>query len=54
MSCAIALEVLEVIEREKLRENAVVVGDYLLEEFRKLKEKHPLIGDVRWVQGAGV
>ncbi|KAK2182604.1 hypothetical protein NP493_347g02021 [Ridgeia piscesae] len=49
VSCAIALEVLEVIEREKLRENAVVIGDYLLEEFHKLKEKHPLIGDTRGV-----
>ncbi len=39
--------VLEVIEREKLQENALRLGDYLLAGLEKLKQKHGLIGDVR-------
>jgi alanine-glyoxylate transaminase/(R)-3-amino-2-methylpropionate-pyruvate transaminase len=39
--------VLEVIERERLQENALRIGNHLLEGLEKLKEKHPLIGDVR-------
>jgi ethanolamine-phosphate phospho-lyase len=47
VACAIALSVLEVIQKEKLQENARVVGDYLTRELKRLQEKHPLIGDVR-------
>ena len=47
VSCAIALAVIDVIEKEKLQENAVVVGGYLLERLNKLKEKHQLIGNVK-------
>ena len=39
--------VLEVIEREKLQENAWRLGTYLLAGLEKLKQKHALIGDVR-------
>ena len=39
--------VLEVIEREKLQENALRLGGYLLAGLEKLKQKHALIGDVR-------
>ena len=39
--------VLEVIEREKLQENAWRLGAYLLAGLEKLKQKHALIGDVR-------
>ena len=48
MSCAIALAVLDVIENDKLRENAVKVGDYCLKRLNVLKEKHQMIGDVRY------
>ncbi len=47
MSCAVALAVLNVIDKEKLRVNAVMVGRYLVEKLNKLKESHPIIGDVR-------
>jgi 4-aminobutyrate aminotransferase-like enzyme/Ser/Thr protein kinase RdoA (MazF antagonist) len=47
VSCAIGLEVLDVIAEEGLRENAQQVGTYLLEGLRALMEKHTLIGDVR-------
>ncbi|OEL23471.1 Alanine--glyoxylate aminotransferase 2-like protein 3, mitochondrial [Dichanthelium oligosanthes] len=39
--------VLKVLEKEKLQENAFVVGSYLKELLNKLKEKHDIIGDVR-------
>lgn len=46
VSCAAALKNLEIIERENLLENAAVVGDYLLEQLKRL-EHLPLIGQVR-------
>ncbi|CAL5351596.1 unnamed protein product [Camellia sinensis] len=44
---AAGLAVLKVIEREKLQENAHVVGSYLKERLTSLKDKHEIIGDVR-------
>ncbi|XP_076296576.1 alanine--glyoxylate aminotransferase 2-like [Lasioglossum baleicum] len=51
VSCAIAIEVMNVLERENLQENALLVGNYLISEVRKLAERWPIIGDVR---GAGL
>lgn len=42
-----ARAVIEVIEEENLRENTFVVGGYFRQRLEELKEKHPLIGDVR-------
>lgn len=39
--------VLKVIEKEKLQENASVVGSYLKERLNSLKDKYEVIGDVR-------
>jgi 4-aminobutyrate aminotransferase-like enzyme len=47
VSCAIALETLRVIKDEKLKENALEVGDFLKEGLQKLMSKHPIIRDVR-------
>jgi 4-aminobutyrate aminotransferase-like enzyme/Ser/Thr protein kinase RdoA (MazF antagonist) len=47
VSSAVGLAVLDVIERERLRENAVTQGAYLLDRFRALADRHPRIGDVR-------
>lgn len=49
VSCAIGLAVLDVIEKEDLQGNATRVGNYLLELLAEQKEKHPLVGDIRWV-----
>ena len=49
VSCAVALAVLDTIEKEKLRENAVKVGNHLMARFNALMDKHSLIGNVRWV-----
>jgi len=45
--CAQGKAVLEVIEREKLQENSLKIGNNILAGLNKLKEKHNLIGDVR-------
>ncbi|HEX6103726.1 MAG TPA: aminotransferase class III-fold pyridoxal phosphate-dependent enzyme [Alphaproteobacteria bacterium] len=47
VSAAAALAVLDVIERERLPENAAMVGAHLKRGLQALMEKHPLIGDVR-------
>jgi 4-aminobutyrate aminotransferase-like enzyme len=47
VSCAIGMAVMDVIEDEGLQENAARVGKRLLEGLKGLKEKYPLIGDVR-------
>lgn len=39
--------VLEVIDREKLQQNSLNIGNHLLDGLSRLKEKHNLIGDVR-------
>lgn len=48
MSCAIGLAVLDVIVKEDLQGNALRVGRYLTNLLEKQKEKHPLVGDVRY------
>lgn len=40
VSTTAGLAVLKVIEKEKLQENASVVGSYLKEKLIQLKEKH--------------
>ncbi|XP_030642299.1 5-phosphohydroxy-L-lysine phospho-lyase [Chanos chanos] len=49
VSCAIGLAVLDVIEREDLRGNALRVGGHLKELLKQLQAKHTIIGDVRGV-----
>src|SRR5213082_1270388 len=45
--CAQGIAVLEVIEREKLQENALKIGNRILSGLNRLKEKYELPGDVR-------
>jgi 4-aminobutyrate aminotransferase-like enzyme/Ser/Thr protein kinase RdoA (MazF antagonist) len=47
VSCAIGNEVLQVIEDEKLQENAIVTGNYLKDQLKALQKDFPIIGDVR-------
>jgi 4-aminobutyrate aminotransferase-like enzyme len=51
VSCAIASEVLAVIEREDLQSHAKQLGTYWKERLMVLRSQHPAIGDVR---GAGL
>ena len=41
------LATLEVIDREHIQKNALVVGTHLIERLRELQDRHALIGDVR-------
>ena len=47
VSCAVGMAVLDVIENEGLQQNACRAGNRLLSGLRELKQKYPLIGDVR-------
>ena len=47
VSCSVGMAVLDVIQDEKLQENALKVGSYLKNGLEKLKNQYPLIGDVR-------
>jgi 4-aminobutyrate aminotransferase-like enzyme len=47
VSCAVGLAVLQVIEQEGLRQQALEMGTLLLDGLRRLKDRHRLIGDVR-------
>jgi 4-aminobutyrate aminotransferase-like enzyme/Ser/Thr protein kinase RdoA (MazF antagonist) len=47
VACAAGLAVLDVLERERLQERALRVGNYWIAGLKKLQERHALIGDVR-------
>jgi len=51
VSCAAALAVLKVIERDRIMDNSANVGAYLLEKVRALAPKHACLGNIR---GAGL
>jgi len=47
LACAVAIAVIEAIEKDGLLAKATAVGDYFQERLRGLKEKHDAIVDVR-------
>ncbi len=47
LSCLIGKEVLEIIDEEKLQENADLMGKKLLGGLNELQDNFPQIGDVR-------
>ena len=47
VTCAAALATIRVIEENDLPRNARLVGDYLRAGLEELKDKYPVIGDVR-------
>ncbi len=47
VSCAIGLAVLDVIEGQDLRGNALAMGNYLMDAFRDMQKRYEVIGDVR-------
>jgi len=47
VSCAAGLAVLDIIERENLQQNALDVGQYIIDGLSRLAEEHDCIGDVR-------
>src|SRR5690606_28287710 len=47
VSCAIGTEVIRIVKREKLQQNALIVGNFLKDELKTLAKDFPIIGDVR-------
>ncbi|MBT8385003.1 MAG: aminotransferase class III-fold pyridoxal phosphate-dependent enzyme, partial [Bacteroidia bacterium] len=47
VSCAIGTEVLKIVKRDKLQENALEIGEFLKDELSNLAIEFPIIGDVR-------
>jgi 4-aminobutyrate aminotransferase-like enzyme len=47
MACAAALASIEVIEEEDLLENVRTVGAAIMKRLERMKEQHPIIGDVK-------
>ena len=46
VSCAAGLAVLDVMEKEGLQENALEVGEYLVERLENLRVKVPILGEI--------
>jgi taurine--2-oxoglutarate transaminase len=49
MSCAAAVATIEAYEEENVFERVDEMGKYLGEKLEALKEKHPCVGDVRYI-----
>jgi len=47
VSCATALAVINLYEKEKLADRAAKMGAYMMDELRGMMERVPIIGDVR-------
>ena len=47
MACAAALASIEVIEEEDILQNVRTVGDFFMKRMLRMKEQHPIIGDVK-------
>jgi len=47
MACAAALASIEVIEEENLLERSTHLGEIAMKRMEKMKEEHPIVGDVR-------
>ena len=47
VSCRASIAVMDVVEKEKLMDNARVVGNYLIEKLKEIAERYEMIGDIR-------
>lgn len=47
VSCQAGIATIDIIEDENLIERSRKMGDYVQEQFKKMQQKYPLIGDVR-------
>ena len=47
VSCAIGMAVLDVIKNEQLMSGAKFVGRALVEGFKNIQDRHPMMGQVR-------
>lgn len=49
LACAAALATIEVYEEDGLIDNAAILGKYLGQALEDIKERHPSVGDVRYI-----
>jgi len=49
IACRAALEVIKIIEEEKLLDRAIKIGERLKERFLKMKDKYSIVGDVHGI-----
>jgi len=49
VACRAALEVINIIEEENLLDRALKIGERLKERFLQMKNKYPLIGEIRGI-----
>lgn len=49
IACAAAVATIEVLKEEGMVENAKTMGEYALKKLSELKEKHPVMGNVRGI-----
>ncbi|MDR0349775.1 MAG: aspartate aminotransferase family protein [Tannerella sp.] len=47
MACAAALASIQVIEEEDILQNVRTVGDFFIKRMQKIKEEHPIVGDIK-------
>ena len=47
LSCTVGSAVMDVIEEDRIQENATKVGEVLIKELMKLQQEFEVIGDVR-------
>jgi 4-aminobutyrate aminotransferase-like enzyme/Ser/Thr protein kinase RdoA (MazF antagonist) len=47
VSCAVGLEVLDIIRDENLQDHSLATGEHFMGRLRRLQDRHALIGDVR-------
>jgi acetylornithine/N-succinyldiaminopimelate aminotransferase len=47
LACAVALQLVTILEKEKMLKHVQKVGDYLMEQLQKLQKKHSVIAEVR-------
>src|SRR6185369_5442221 len=47
LACAVALQLVAVMQKEKMLSHVQKIGGYLIEQLRKLQKKYPAIREVR-------
>ncbi|KAG0730050.1 Alanine--glyoxylate aminotransferase 2, mitochondrial [Chionoecetes opilio] len=47
IACAVGISVLETMKEEKTQENCKVLGPYFLNKLAEIRDKYPIVGDVR-------
>lgn len=47
VACAVVIENTKIMQRENMLENVNIQGDYIQEQLIKMRDRHPIIGDVR-------